>query len=154
MATVVQLRQRLELLRNRDYIYGIFFEVVKRFEAYLVDFNQIRLEEGQDIFGNVFGRYSRTSELEYLFGNPKPVKPKIAGQPYNFQWTGGLFQGMKIEIFSDRAEFTSTDSKTPELVAKYKDMFGLQKEDFEEALQNKLFPEFMILLRKQLGYDL
>lgn len=152
MATAVQLRTRLEPLRDRDTVYGLFFDVVKSFEAYLIDLNQIRLEEGHDVFGDLTGRYKRSTELESLFGDgPRPIRPKTEGEPYNFQWTGGLFDGMFIEIFGDRAEFTSRDSKTPELVAKYGDIFGLQGQDLEEALREKLYPGFMQLIRNQLG---
>lgn len=152
MATAVQLRARLEPLNDRDTVYGLFFEVVRSFEAYLIDLNQIRLDEGQDIFGDIIGTYSRATELESLFGDgPRPIEPKTEGTPYNFQWTGGLFDGMTIDIFPDRAEFTSKDSKTPELVAKYGDMFGLQPQDLDEALRDKLYPGFMKLIRNQLG---
>jgi len=152
MATAVQLRARLEPLRDRETVYGLFLDVVKSFEAYLIDLNQIRLEEGQDIFGDLIGRYSRATELESLFGEgPRPIQPKREGEPYNFQWTGGLFDGMYIDIFPDRAQFTSRDSKTPELIAKYGDMFGLQPQDLEESLREKLYPGFMKLIRNQLG---
>lgn len=152
MATVLELRERLLPLKNRETVYGIFFESVAAFQAYLIDFNQIRLEEGEDVFGNLVGTYSRATELEYLFGEgPKPIKPKVEGEPYNFQWTGGLFGGMKIDIFSDRAEFTSTDGKTPELLEKYGQILGLQPEDLEEAIRERLFPDFMERLRGLLG---
>lgn len=154
MATVVQLRDRLLPLRNREVVYGIFFESVEAFQAYLVDLNQIRLEDGENVFGNVVGTYSRATELEYLFGEgPKPIQPKIEGEPYNFQWTGGLFGGMKIDIFSDRAEFTSTDPNTEELISKYGQILGLQPEDMEEALREKLFPDFIKRLRRFIGYE-
>lgn len=151
MGTVLSLKKRLETLNNREKVYGLFFGVVKRFEAYLIDLNLIRLEEGQDVTGKVTGTYSRATELESLFGaGPRPIKPKIQGQPYNFQWTGGLFDGMKINLFGDRAEFTSTDSKAPELIARYGELFGLQERDLVEALQDRLYPGFMELLRNQL----
>ena len=151
MATAVQLRARLEPLKDRETVYGLFLDVVKSFEAYLIDLNQIRLEEGQDIFGDEIGRYSRTTELAAKFSQIKPIQPKKLGEPYNFQWTGGLFDGMYIDIFPDRAQFTSRDSKTPELIAKYGDMFGLQPQDLEESLREKLYPGFMKLIRNQLG---
>lgn len=152
--TVVELRNRLEALLNREVIYGIFFESVKAFEEYLIDFNKIRLEEGENVFGNEIGRYSRATELEYLFGEgPKPILPKIEGEPYNFQWTGGVFDGMKIEIFGDLAEFTSSDSKAPELEQKYGKIFGIQPQDYQEALKEKLFPDFINRFRIRLGYE-
>ncbi len=152
MATVIQLRNYLEPLKDKDTVYGLFFEVVKSFEAYLIDLNQIRLEEGQDVSGKLVGRYSRATEIESLFGEgPRPIQPKREGEPYNFQWTGGLFDGMTIDIFPDMALFTSKDSKTPELIAKYGDIFGLQPQDLNEALRDKLYPGFMKLIRNQLG---
>lgn len=151
--TVAQLRKRLEPLTNRDVVYGIFFESVRAFEEYLIDFNKIRLEEGENVQGQIVGTYSRATELEALFGEgPRPIQPKVEGEPYNFQWTGGLFDGMKIEVFGDRAEFTSTDAKTNELRNKYGDIFGIQPQDYQEALRDKLIPDFINRFRKALGY--
>lgn len=151
MATVLQFRERLAPLANKEKVYELFFEVVKSFESYLIDFNLIRLEEGEDIFGNIVGRYKRSTELEALFGEgPKPIKPKKEGEPYNFQWTGGLFDGMYIEFTKDSFTFTSKDSKTPELKVKYKNIFGLQERDLNEAMRDKLYPGFMKLIRNQL----
>lgn len=151
--TVAQLRKRLEPLVNRDVVYGIFFESVRAFEEYLIDFNKIRLEDGEDVFGNITGTYSRATELEALFGEgPRPIKPKVEGEPYNFQWTGGLFDGMKIEVFGDRAEYDSTDPKTQELLQKYGQILGIQEQDLAEAIRDKLYPDFINRFRKRLGY--
>ncbi|BFP39494.1 hypothetical protein FGF1_03390 [Flavobacteriaceae bacterium GF1] len=153
MATVLQLRQRLAPLVNKEVVYGIFFESVKAFEAYLIDLNQIRLEDGEDVFGNLTGTYSKSTELESLFGEgPRPIRPKVEGEPYNFQWTGGLFDGMRIDIFSDSAEFDSTDPKTGELKRKYGQILGLQERDLEEAIRERLFPDFIKRFRQRLGY--
>lgn len=151
MATVHQFRERLEPLANKEFLYSLFLGVVSGLQEYLLDFNKIRLEVGQDIFGRTIGTYSKATELESLFGQgPRPIKPKVEGQPYNFQWTGGLFDGMYIEFSKDSFTFTSKDQKTPELVAKYGDIFGLQEKDLQEALDNKIYPGFMELIRKQL----
>lgn len=152
MATVLQLRERLKPLLSRETVYGILFDVIRSFEAYLVDLNLIQLEKGQDIFGREVGTYSRATELESLFGDgPKPRQPKVEGQPYNFEWTGGLFDGFTLEISGDTAIFTSRDSKTPLLKEKYGEIFGLQEGNLIEAIDTKIGPAFLIAFRKRIG---
>ena len=149
MATVLQVRERLGPLLSRETVYGILFDVIRSFEAYLVDLNLIQLEKGEDIFGKVVGTYSKATELESLFGSgPRPRREKREGQPYNFEWTGGLFDGFTLEITGTTATFTSRDSKTPLLQEKYGEIFGLQDENLQEAIREKIGPAFIKNIRK------
>ena len=151
MANLLQVRQRVQALNSKEVVYGILFEVVKRFEAYLIDFNLIQLEAGRNIRNELLGTYSRATEIEALLGDgPRPIRPKVEGEPYNFQWTGGLFDGMRLVVENNTATFTSTDSKTPLLVEKYGDIFGLTPENLAEAVKDRLFPAFTEEIRKRL----
>lgn len=126
MATLVELRQRLEPLQKRDRIYEIALRTAKRFEAYLIDLNQIQLSKGQNIFGELIGVYSQATEDRAKTEDTR--RPKIAGQNYNFEWTGELFDGMKVRLTSDFLEIFSTADHTDLVVAKFSNIFG------EEAL--------------------
>lgn len=151
MATVLELRKNLSPLLSKETVYGLLFDVIRTYEAYLIDLNLLQLEKGEDIFGNVTGTYSRATELESLFGEgPRPIEPKREGEPYNYQWTGGLFDGMRMTISNKVATFSSTDSKAPMLKAKYGELFGLQDDHLLEAIQEKFYPDFMLLIRKQI----
>lgn len=151
MATVLQLRERLKPLLSRETVYGILFDVIRSFEAYLVDLNQKNLEQGADIFGLLLGTYSRATEIESLFGDgPRPIKPKTEGEPYNFQWTGDLFGGMKLVIENNVAYITSDTPYTPELLDKYGEIFGLTDIDLAEAIQTRIGPGFIKSIRSTL----
>ena len=58
-----------------------------------------QLSEGKDSSGNIVGRYSWATDVYYA-NNPqnKPRQPKTAGQPYNFEWSGELFDSMNIKV--------------------------------------------------------
>lgn len=104
--------------------------------------------EGRDIFDKEIGTYSRSTELEYLFGDgPKPRKPKIEGQPYNFEDTGSFFDGFYLDISNGMAEWKSKDSKTPLLVQKYGDIFGLDDVNLKNVIKNILVPGFQKYIR-------
>lgn len=151
VATIPQVQERVRTLNNKEAVYGVLFEVVRRFEAYLVDLNLIQLEAGKNPEGQLLGTYARSTELEALFGDgPRPIQPKVEGQPYNFQWTGGLFDGFTLQIDNDSATFTSTDPKVPLLTEKYGNLFGLSQEHLQEAVRDKLYPAFAEEIRKRL----
>lgn len=148
---LVQLQRNVQALDDKEVIYGLVFEVIKRFEAYLIDLNLLQLEEGKNPEGRILGTYSRSTELEALFGDgPRPIEPKREGEPYNFQWTGGLFDGMILTVENNTATFYSTDSKTPILLEKYGNIFGLSKEHLQEAVSQKIYPAFAQAFRARL----
>ena len=151
MATIKQIRSRVNPLLNQNELYEVAFEVLRRFEAYLVDFQILQLEQGQDRNQRIVGRYSRATELESLFGSgPKPRQEKKEGEPFNFEWTGGLFDGMILEIRGQTATFTSRDSKTPLLREKYQDIFGLQDRYLQEAIREKIAPAFARVIKNRI----
>ena len=46
--------------------------------------------EGEDKNGEVIGFYAKTTEEIAKRANPKPNRPKIAGERWNLDWTGEL----------------------------------------------------------------
>lgn len=154
MPNLLEFRQNLEPLTKRDELVKIALEVVFQLRAYLIDLNQIQLSEGKDAFGNIIGTYSPATE--FISQNPdagqvRPILPKNAGDPYNFEWTGDFFNEMTMVANGKEVIFTSTDSKTPLLTMKYKDLFGLTDENMTEAVTEKILPAFVEVLCSRLG---
>lgn len=142
MANLLEFRNNLAKVSDKKVLVEIALDAAYQLRAFLIDLNQIQLEAGRDIDGQRLGTYSRATELESLYGEVKPILPKREGSPYNFQWTGGLFDGMKIIATGRELIFTSSDSKTPLLVEKYGDIFGLTQEHMEEAVE-RIIPIFI-----------
>lgn len=145
MTKLQQLSQSLKALQKRGNIYRITLRATKKFEAYLIDLNQIQLSQGISIFGNVVGQYSEKTEERARTENTR--QPKIAGQNYNFEWTGQFFDGMKIRFTGDYLEFISTAGDAEVILDSYANLFGeqvllgLTTQNLDDFLQQKLIPE-------------
>ena len=67
------------------------------------------------------------------------MKPKIAGQPYNFQWTGRFFNSLNIRILTVSGELEvqidSVDPKANILRSEYYDLLGLQGKNQTEVIR-------------------
>lgn len=149
MANIAQFQKAIQPLLNPSYLEKILFDEIRRFENIFVNQQKAQLNEGLSYKGKIFGEYSQATEE--IAKNENPRKPKIAGQPFNFEYTGSFFDGMELQVFQDRAEFWSTDSKTPMLVAKYDDLFGLTPERFSKIFDRVIFPAFMNEIRKTIS---
>lgn len=145
MATLEQVSRNLQPLKSRNEIYRIVLQASSKFEAYLVDLNQIQLSRGLNIFGQPIGVYSEATEE--IAATESTREPKIAGQPYNFEWTGDLFDGMTVRFTPEFFEIFSTDSKYDLIITTYSgffsenSVFGLTQEHLSEFIQQKLLPE-------------
>ena len=146
MATLLEFQKRFAKLANREALELILFGEIKRYENVFLNLQKKQLNEGEDNEGDIFGTY--TEATEHWPRNYTPRKPKIAGQPYNFQDTGGLFDGMELLVDGKQAQFWSKDEKTPFLVQQYDGLFGLQDDNLKEVIRKVIFPAFMIQLRK------
>lgn len=150
MATISQMSQRLSRLKDEQLIISLVFQQIKRYEGILIDYVQGQLEQGQNPQGKVVGTYSRATELESLFGEVRPILPKREGDPFNFQWTGGFFDGMFLKVGKDEAVFGSNDKQSL-LEGKYGDLLGLQIKNWIEAKEKYILPAFISEIRKILN---
>ena len=113
-----------------------------------------QLGKGFDASGKVIGTYSETTEIisieNQLLGR-KPRKPKVAGQPYNFEDTGSLFDNMDM-MFEDLKSFSlfSKDSKANFLEKEYGDIYTLTNKHNERVNQEILRPEMYDEIIKRL----
>ena len=109
-----------------------------------------QLAKGKNSKGEIIGRYSAQTAL-YATIDPEPITDKVPGAPYNFQWTGGLFDGMKL-FFEDTKSYSlfSADEKAIFLEKQYGDIFTLTKQHNERVNQEILRPEMYDEIIKRL----
>ena len=89
---------------------------------------------GLDSKGKIIGRYSKATEGYAADPENRPRQPKIAGEPYNFEWTGGTFDQMFLTFDSkDTYTLFSYDAKATFLKDTYGDIF-----DFTEAHNQRI----------------
>ena len=89
---------------------------------------------GLDSKGKIIGRYSKATEGYAADPENRPRQPKIAGEPYNFEWTGGTFDEMFLTFDSkDTYTLFSYDAKATFLKDTYGDIF-----DFTEAHNDRI----------------
>lgn len=118
------------LLENADFIINILQE------------NQ--LAKGKDSSGTIVGRYSWATDVFYAKDpQNKPRRSKTAGDPYNFEWSGELFDSMNIKISTQESSFDiySTTGKDVYLEDKFKrNLTKLTKENNDWVNENILEP--------------
>jgi len=126
------LQRNVSVIKKRSYLQQVVLDAVL----------MTKLSEGRDSTDSIIGTYSRATEIASLFGEDKPIRPKVEGQPYNYEWTGGLFEGMTLEFTNNSVSWWSTDEKTPFLVEKYDNLLGLDDFNFTNYVLNQLCPIF------------
>lgn len=148
MATIVEFQKRLQKLDSDTSLELILFVEIKRHEKVFIEANKLQLSFGKDNKGEIIGTY--TEATENWDRGYTPRKPKIAGEPYNFEDTGRFFDGFELLVDGKEAQFWSTDEKTPFLVAQYKDIFGLRPENLKDIIKRVILPAFILQIRKHL----
>jgi len=124
------------LIRHRDEVLNILRDE--------------QLAEGKDSKGKIIGKYSKNTP-SYIDPNNEPRQDKIPGAPYNFEWTGGLFDNMYLH-FEDLKSYSlfSADEKAKFLEKQYGDIFTLTKENNERVNNEILRPEMYDEIIKRL----
>jgi len=150
LATIIQIQKKVSALKKRKTLELILFEEVKRFSGLLIDIQQERLSKGQDTEGKILGRYTIATEGYALFGDPKPIQPKKAGQPYNLEWTGEFFESMFLQVFQTKATFRSRGKGWLSLNKQFDDLMGLDEDGKESALSEFLFNAFVKRVRRRM----
>ena len=98
-----------------------------------------QLGEGLDSFGRVVGTYAPTTEEYYAKKSPKPRTAKRTGEPYNFEWTGKFFDGMKVTTSKDGFTITSPTKNDLEKIFGTK-LTQLTKENMEFVSDKVITP--------------
>ena len=102
MVTVKDLLNKLKGVN----ITSLTATVIKENQNQIVQVNQIALDKGENYIGQTVGLYSKSTEL-ISKQSPTPNQPKIAGQPYNFDWSGNLLERMFITYSNAKIKFDS-----------------------------------------------
>lgn len=99
---------------------------------------------------NINGFYKAVTQNYWAKVHP-PVKPKIAGRAYNFQWTGTTFGTMALRIKSDEFEIFTKDGKQRMLEGIYGRIFDLSPENNELINENIILPYIFQGMISKLG---
>lgn len=142
-----------------DFLKGVDVDsltdaIIKENKSEIIDLNADRLSEGKNIDNITVGHYTYATEQISKESSPRPLKPKRAGEPYNFIWSGDLFSNMFIKHESEKLEIDSTgtgNSKKRDFVKKNR-LLGFTESD-EKFVNWDLLPtlfrqKFNALLRK------
>jgi len=151
MATIAQFSQNLSRLANSSFLNSLLLQAIKDTEKIAISLQKQQLTEGYDSEDKEIGRYSQASENIYISEGKKSNQPKIAGQLFNFDDTGSFLKEIKLEYSNNDATFWSTDSKTPELIGKYKNIFGLDNYNLSNYVKNSLAPKFILSIKRELN---
>lgn len=152
MSTIAEFEKRITKVADKEFLIEALMASIKDTEEIAISLQRQQLEEGYNRDEQEIGRYSRATELIYLFGGGrKPNKPKIEGELYNFDDTGSFLGGLKLIIENGVAYFTSSDEKTNELLVKYPNMFGLDPFNLNNYLKNAVIPRFIFRIRTELN---
>jgi hypothetical protein len=103
MATTVK-----DVLSNlkKVNIQSLTAVVIKENTKEIIEVNQKELREGKNFVGQTVGLYAKSTEL-ISKESPTPNQPKIAGQPYNFDWSGNLLEREFITYRNATIKFDS-----------------------------------------------
>jgi hypothetical protein len=146
---LLKLRENARSLSRRSDVYKLALEVVKSFQGYLIELQQDQLNEGKDNKGGrlrsaITGRSTYSRATEEIAKQTRPRKPKIAGQPYNFEDTGDFIDSIFFEVNKTEGKFGARDEKTDKLLREFgENLLGLTKENIEQFLLEKFKPEFI-----------
>lgn len=112
-----------------------------------------QLGKGLDADGKLIGTYSpatdalASSSVAIAIGGA-PRKDKIAGQPYNFEWTGDLFDNFDISFETTNTySLFSTDGKAELLEEKYGNIFDFTDAHNDRVNKTIILPEINRLLK-------
>lgn len=86
--------------------------------------------------------YEPSTELYWAKQQPQPIKPKKAGERYNFEWTGETFRAMMLEIRGEGVfEIFTKDAKNNLLQQIYGTIFNLTDKHNEYINENIILPK-------------
>lgn len=112
-----------------------------------------QLSKGYDSNGNIAGTYSKSTSL-YAYNDKKasggryPREDKTPGSPYNFDWSGEMFETMTLKASQKDFNIYSTTGK----IKVVEDALGLELSDLTE--KNNEYVNVEVIYPKLLEYIL
>lgn len=165
MANFLIAHQKAKILTPQK-IESDLFRFIKSIENEIFDLNVKQLEKAENAEGGTLvnrnsrfsGKYSpvtdaiASSSVAIALGGT-PRKDKIAGQLYNFDWTGDFLGNFKMDLFSDKVEIFSTGEGSGGKAAffdGYQSLYGLSPESIGEIINRRILPFMQDYFRKNL----
>lgn len=150
MATVYDQIKKLRKLRPQK-IELVLFKHLKKIEKELIELNtKDQLLKGENAEGNpLFSKERRRSTYSYYTELISEGR-KQEGDPYTLFDTGDFFKGFYVKIEGDTVRFGSTDPKSFYLMLEYDEIFGLNDDNLQGVIRNKLLPFLQQHIRKTL----
>jgi hypothetical protein len=136
MAGVREVYRRYELLMNN--LKSIAENSVDETKPDYIESQKDQLIQGSNSSGGTFRKYrnavyaKRKNQMNPLpgYGNP------------DLKLTGDFYSGIYAKVEGGKIVIGSNDSKAQALEANYKNVFGLNSQEMEDYLYNKLKPAY------------
>lgn len=139
LETVKKAKQNINALNINKMVQNILID--RRSDVFKI-LKDEQLGLGKDSKGRIIGRYSTATEIFASDPQNRPRKPKQAGQPYNFEWTGETFDSMFLHFESkDSYSLFSSDEKALFLQGKYGNIFDLTEAHNDRINYEIILPE-------------
>jgi hypothetical protein len=97
----------LKSIGSKSSIDSIVSDVIQKNKSQIIDINLINLDSGLDNKDRIVGTYLPTTQARAEDALIKPNQSKIAGQPFNFDWTGQFINRIYITYRSNKIKFLS-----------------------------------------------
>ncbi len=97
------------------------------------------------------GRYTLATQL--IASTERPIAPKIAGDLYNWTWTGNFINNFQVEVLSNKMQIEIFSTGSGSGLKKtffdgYKNIYGLTKEDQIKLNMDIIYPEIMTFINQ------
>ncbi len=147
MVTVKDLLNKLKGVN----IKSLTATVIKESEKEIIKVNQQELSQGRNFIGQTVGTYSKRTESISKQTNPR--RPKKAGQPYNFEDTGELFDKMFLSLTGSILKIGSKGKgdKDKKLFVDQNDLLGFDKVSGEIINTKIILPKLQKKFRAKTG---
>lgn len=122
------------------------FSFIRSIEKELAAYNVATLnQDSEDIFGKPIGFYSPGTEI-MTDGRKK------AGEPFDLLETGDFLEKLFAKVRGTTIFFDTTDPKKNEVLKNLltDNIFGLQDDDLQRAIDTRILPFFLKYFRKNL----
>lgn len=136
---------------NSISVQSILKDAVNRHSFQIIQLNQIELDQGKNYLGQIVGKYAKSTELISKTENPR--QPKKAGQPYNFEYTGALFDKMFIKYDGKVIIINSNGlgDNAKQLFLEINKALGFTKESSDMINWDILLPELQLKVKQILS---
>ena len=152
---ILEYMMKLSKINGNVIVKAVSDTVIKE-DEFLLFLQKKQLSKGRNKDDKVLGTYTaltqKMSENPRQYGVTKPKRKKVAGQPYNMEWSGKLFGSLNVKgkSLNNDVEVTIYATNQEEIENKYYHLLGLTKEsksEFYDLLEIRVI-EFLKLKLK------